>query len=331
MYKKTMKTKFMMMMAAAAMVLTSCSNDEETDNWNGEIRLSSGIEVQTRVTHSLDGNLKNGETVHVWVDDAKDRQTSVTNENLYQNNSLTVGNSGALSGETTMYFPQTGNKVNIYALHTNAALTDNNFPGELTHTVATDQKSSNVPAGRGYQGSDLVFAKVPSVGHTSETVNLPFIHLLSKIEVVLVQGLGSFTIQKVEIVNTLLGAKFTPSKTADFSVAAAGEITNNNPIEIDCETTIAEDAAKTNTEDGKILNEAIIVPQTLAKDTEFIRITTTAGGVLTYKLPEEKAFAPKTKYRYTITANLSGLTVSSSISTWTEGTGDPNGSATMGN
>ena len=325
-----MKTKFMMMMAAAAMVLTSCSNDDETDNWNGEIRLSSGIEVQTRTTHNLDGYLKNGETVHVWVDDAKDLQTSVTNENLYQNNSLAVGNNGTLSGGTTMYFPQTGNKVNIYALHTNAALTDNNFPGELTHTVATDQKSSNTPAGGGYQGSDLVFTKVTSVGRTSETVNLPFTHLLSKIEVVLVQGLGSPTIQKVEIVNTQLEAKFTPSKTNKFNVAATGDIAAN-PIEIDNGITTAENAAKKDTEDGKILNEAIIVPQTLAKDTEFIRITTTAGGVLTYKLPEEKAFAPKTKYRYTITANLSGLTVSSSISTWTEGTGDPNGSATMGN
>ena len=325
-----MKTKFMMM-AAAAMVLTSCSNDEETDNWNGEIRLSSGIEVQTRATHSLDGYLKNGETVHVWVDDAKDLQTDVTNENLYQNNSLAVGYNGTLSGGTTMYFPQTGNKVNIYALHTNAALTGNNFPGELTHTVATDQKSSNTTAGGGYQGSDLVFTKVTSVGHTSETVNLPFTHLLSKIEVVLVQGLGSPTIQKVEIVNTQLEAKFTPSKTDEFNVAATGDIAaTGNPIVIDNGITTAENA-KTDTEDGKVLNEAIIVPQTLAKGTEFIRITTTAGGVLTYKLPEEKDFAPKTKYRYTITANLSELTVSSSISTWTEGTGDPNGSATMGN
>lgn len=321
----------MMMMAAAAMVLAACSNDEESDNWNGEIRLSSGIEVQTRATHSLDGYLKNGETVHVWVDDAKDLQTSVTNENLYQNNSLAVGYNGTLSGGTTMYFPQTGNKVNIYALHTNAALTGNNFPGELTHTVATDQKSSNTTAGGGYQGSDLVFTKVTSVGHTSETVNLPFTHLLSKIEVVLVQGLGSPTIQKVEIVNTQLEAKFTPSKTDEFNVAATGDIAaTGNPIVIDNGITTAENA-KTDTEDGKVLNEAIIVPQTLAKGTEFIRITTTAGGVLTYKLPEEKDFAPKTKYRYTITANLSELTVSSSISTWTEGTGDPNGSATMGN
>lgn len=326
-----MKTKFMMMMAAAAMVLTSCSNDEETDNWNGEIRLSSGIEVQTRATHSLDGYLKSSEIVHVWVDDAKDLQTSVTNENLYQNNSLTVGINGALSGGTTMYFPQTGNKVNIYALHTNAALTDNNFPGELTHTVATNQKSNNTTAGDGYQGSDLVFAENKGVARTSSTVNLAFTHLLSKIEVVLVQGTGIPSIDKVEIVNTQLGAKFTPSKTDDFNVAATGDIAaTGNPIVIDNGITTAENA-KTDTEDGKVLNEAIIVPQTLAKGTEFIRITTTAGGVLTYKLPEEKDFAPKTKYRYTITANLSELTVSSSISTWTEGTGDPNGSATMGN
>lgn len=327
-----MKTKSFMTMAVAMLVFAACSNDEnEMDNWNGEIRLTSGIEVQTRATHNLDELLKEGESVHIWVDDAKDLQTTVSKENLYENNVLTVGNGGALSGGITMYFPQSGNKVNIYALHTNATLTGDAFPGSaLTHQVAQDQRSTVTGSGNGYQGSDLVFAKSASVARTSSAVSLTFAHLLSKIEVVLVagDGLQANEIETVEILNTKLNAKFTPSKTTNFSVTADGIIAaDQNPITIDNGTTDASDAAGAD-ETRKVLNEAIIVPQTLATGTEFIRITTIDGGVLTYSLEEDKTFAEKTKYRYTVTANLTGLTVTSTISAWTQGTGG-SGNAVM--
>lgn len=316
-----MKTKVFMTMAALALMATGCNNEDEMDNWNGEIRLTSGIEVQTRATHNLDESLKNGETVHVWVDDAKTPTTTVTTEKLYENNQLTAGSDGALTGDPPMYFPQTGNKVNIYALHTNATWTGNTFPeSELTHRVATDQKSSTTTTGGGYQGSDLVFAKKTEVARTSDAVELEFNHLLSKIEVVLVKGAGSPSINKVEILNTRLEAKFTPSQTQNFNATASGDITEKNPIEIDKNLTTATDAKGTD-ESKKVLNEAIIVPQTLTAGTEFIRITTTEGGVLTYSLSEEKEFAPATKYRYTITANLTELKVTSSISLWGSGEG----------
>ena len=56
--------------AAAALTLAACSNDENLNDGPVELRLSSGIEVQTRATHNLDTQLKDGEQVHVWVDDA---------------------------------------------------------------------------------------------------------------------------------------------------------------------------------------------------------------------------------------------------------------------
>lgn len=187
----------------------------------------------------------------------------------------------------------------------------------MTHTVAIDQKSAITTAGAGYQGSDLVFAKSESVARTSETVNLSFKHLLSKIEVVLVQGNGTPSIAKVEILNTKLNALYTPSKTEDFSVTAGGEIAmNRNPIEIDKGTTEASIAENDNSDEGKVFNEAIIVPQTLNKGTEFICITTTAGGVLIHKLAAETTFEAGKRYRYTITAHLTGLEVYSSITDW---------------
>ena len=212
-----MEKKLFLTMAAVAFMLASCGNEENEvkESWNGEIRLSSSIEAQTRATHGLDQVLKAGESVHVWVDDSKSPTTSVTTENLYKNNVLTVGAKGALSVATgkEMYFPQSGNTVNIYALHTNATLTGDEFPGELTHTVAQDQKVATATAGAGYQGSDLVYAKVTGQARTADAISLTFTHMLSKIEVVLVKGAGVSDITSAEILNTKLKAVFTPSKT----------------------------------------------------------------------------------------------------------------------
>lgn len=54
-----MKTRFLMATAAAAIVMVACNN-EETDNWAGEIRLSSGLETQ-QVTRSINTALQGGQ------------------------------------------------------------------------------------------------------------------------------------------------------------------------------------------------------------------------------------------------------------------------------
>lgn len=313
--------------AAAALMLAACSNDENLDNPNGpvELRLTSGLEVQTRNSHNLDTQLKSGEEVHVWVDDA------TTDKELYADNTLTAGDQGALTGGTTMYFPETGNNVDIYAIHGNFAQ-DADFTNfwrtEQTHSVAQDQRTGQDTDG--YAKSDLVYAKSQDVkrGQNPTTVNLTFTHLLSKVEVVLVRGAGDPNISKVEILNTQLEAKFTPDKTEKNITVTASEPENENPIEIDKDLTDSSDATGTN-ESKKKLNEAVIVPQDLAEGTPFIRVTTNEGGELIYRLKEETTFDPAKKYRYTITANLTGLEVTATITPWDQKTGDDNGTAEM--
>lgn len=323
-----MKATNYILFAAAAIALAACSNDGlpgDAPNAPVEIRLTGGLEVQTRTSHNLDMMLKPGEQVHVWVDDAG----NVADKELYKDRELTAGDDGALTGET-MYFPQTGNAVDIYAIHGNFGedtdWTESGFwATEITHTVAQNQKSEE----DGYAKSDLVYAKVNNVARTKEAINLQFSHLLSKIEVVLVKGDGSPDISKMEILNTRLEAVLTPDKAKEFKVTENGP-QGGNPIEIDTNLTGADIAANTGSDDGKVLNEAIIVPQLLTKDTPFIRITTTAGGELIYRLPEDKTFEPAKKYRFTVTANLTEQkVVSAKITDWTKETGDDNGTAEM--
>ena len=181
------------------------------------MRFTSGIDVQTRSSHGLDTQLKDGETVHLWIDDSKSRQQTIDQENLYENILLTKegGAAGTLSGSTPMYFPLTGNNVNIYALHTNATWFGNTYPARsLTHTVAADQRSET----DGYATSDLTYAKLTGVSRSGNptSVAVQFRHLLSKVEVILKKGVGENDflagITKVEILNTLPQAQFTLDK-----------------------------------------------------------------------------------------------------------------------
>jgi len=302
-------------LAAAAIALTACSNNDELTMNDGPvpIRLSSGFEGQTRATHNLDKQLKDGEKVCVWVDDAG----NMANKSLYIAEELTVGSGGILTGKK-MYFPKTGNAVDIYALHGNfeddTDWPEGNFWGQnITHKVAADQRTGQ--QSDGYALSDLVYAKKTGVVRTKETVSLEFKHLLSKVEIVLVQGAGSPTISKMEILNTRPDAVFIPDKESDFQVKDSGTV---GVIETDYDLTPAADAAGDD-ESKKTLNEAIIVPQTIAKGTQFIRITTTDGGELIYSLFNETTFEPAMKYRYTITANLTELAVRAEIKPWRNG------------
>ena len=291
-----MKAIYNMLFAAAALTLAACTGDELLDKPNApdaqvELRLTSALEVQSRAAHGFDTQLKEGEAVHVWVDDA------TTGKSLYSNNTLTAGSDGALTGGETMYFPATCNSASIYAIHGNfAENTDyTNFWGaEQTHTVMQDQRSDGI----GYAQSDLVYCKLSNVSRNGNptTVGLTFKHLLSKVEVVLVEGAGNPSISKVEILNTLLEATFTPAKTDETVTVTASGTTGDNPIEIDADL------------DGTTLNEAVIVPQTLNKGTEFIRITT-PDGELVYKLPADKTFESGKKYRFTITVKKGNLIV----------------------
>ncbi|WP_025068668.1 hypothetical protein [Bacteroides gallinarum] len=64
-----MKATNYILFAAAAIALAACSNDGlpgDDPNAPVEIRLTGGLEVQTRTSHNLDMMLKPGEQVHVW-------------------------------------------------------------------------------------------------------------------------------------------------------------------------------------------------------------------------------------------------------------------------
>lgn len=315
----------------ATLMFTACSKEDNSgDNWDGRLHLSSGVATLTRSTHNLDEKIAQSETVWLYVDGSKTDKDAVQ----YYGKQITANGNNGFTDAGSMYFPTEETSINLYAFHINEkgtpSLSGDNYPSsQLTHQIAQDQQSST----NGYAKSDLLYAKTSLTKENAKSsggaVALPFKHLLSKIEVVLKKdvSLENATISKVEILNTKLEGTFTPSKTAEFSVTVSGSIdgSTHNPIQIDNGLT---------TNDTPVLNEAIIIPQTISEGTAFIRVTLSTGSVLTYLLDDGNSgtssvsFASGAKYRYTITAKLTGLTVTSSISSWS-GNSSASGEATI--
>ena len=315
-----------MTMAATALALAGCSNDENgMDNGPVELRLTSGVTVQTRASTATQGTaISKNEVVSVWVDDAG------TASPLYEAVQLTANGSNGFTGEA-MYFPQTGNNIDIYAVHGNFTTAfapgKSDFPKDgAGYKVEADQS-----AVADYTKSDLLYAYEKGVTRSGNptTAALTFYHMLSKLELAIKAGDGApelDTSDAVKLNNVTLSGTFTPSTTATMSeqsqraamLGAAASATTGN-------MTLGQTTCQDFTT-NVVYNEAILVPQDMANKT--LTFSLKGGGTLTYTIPTGTTFESGKKYQYHITLDLTGITVTSSIEDWEPVTA-VNGSATM--
>lgn len=330
-----MKYKDLFLATTALLALTACSSDSQTSGGEElpvELKLTSRLSgAQTRGTLDTDADITrlqgkqiaSGETVYAWVED--NSGTAATPYiNAWQ---LTAKGDGTLEG-TKQYYPPTGNNVDVYCLHGNfAAAPSGSFPSTaLTHTVMADQSTA-----ANYAKSDLLYGSVQNQGR-KEKQPVVFKHKLAKIEVKLKAGAGVTAAQltnaatKVMVTGTLPAATYAPAKAAALeeggSIASYGGTVTASGTAADISMYLQKDNS-----DGAtivVFGEAIIVPQTISAAANFFKIHISDGGDLFAKLggTESKVFEAGKKYTYTITVNLSGITLTSSITEWTDGSGD---------
>ena len=316
-----------MTMAAATLVLASCGSDdhEVIDTWNGEIRLHSGVETQ-QLTRGIGTDLQgtqiaDGNHVGFFINDA------VTDGAVSTDLDYTANGTGGFNG-TAVYYPQSGNSVNIYAYAPwKTGLT---LDGTYAFSVQTDQS-----ADAGYLASDLLWGQpmklqagsttdyesANPVARSKNAVNVSFTHLLSKIEVTLIPGDGltanDFKGATLKILNVLPGTNLTLNSG---TISAA----SGNATDITAATYSSDVTALT--------AAAIIVPQPIASEAKFLQVHLTTGGDLFYTLPSDAALTLESGkiYKYEITVKLTGLTVTSGISPWqTIGANPIEGNAVM--
>lgn len=294
---------------ATALAFTACEKEGE-EAWSGEICLSSSVNsLSVTKAFGLDNKIQEGQSVSFWVDDAKDPLGTVSKENLYLNHILTTGPQSSLSGSTPMFYPETGNKVDIYAIYPSINGADAAFPSNVEHSVKTDQTTET-----NYAASDLLYAVNKGVEPTSAVIPVSFNHILSKLEVTLKAGSGapSLTDATVTLEGLRLKAEFAPKKSATLSESKVSLVLACN------------DPAPIRIGNSTELNEAIVVPQTWTADAAnkkaFIKVRLANGGELTYVPTTDIIFERGKKYTYTVTANLTELMVGNSkIENWIDG------------
>ena len=300
---------FLLSVIAIAVLLQSCSKEESPggpETSLTELRLTSGVVIHSKASYpQADVQITEGEGVMVYVDRA-----SAEAEQLYSQK-MTADGAGNLTGATTMYFPENGDNVNIYALHTNStAVTAGSFPTTFTHTVSTDQTTLDA-----YVSSDLLYAKAADISKTVNAVPLQFYHQLSKLRVAIVakDGIGQEDISEITINGLKSSADVTLSKEAapDFlTVTASGD---PKPIRIG--TDLSADFSDENIR----FNDAIIVPQELTAGTKFLKISFADGKEVTSDLYSGISFASGKQYTIEITLDKGLLSLATSVSDWVDG------------
>lgn len=310
MNRNQMKKK-LLFAVVLALVLTACNNEE---TWNGEINISAASSEQLQVTRAAAATNINGaafasgEQVDVWIYDytAKTAVTNASNSTITMPIVYTAGTT--TSGSTTMtyesgkqpYYPSTGNNVNIYGIYPHSAAS--------SFTVKADQSTD-----ANYKASDLMYGVLTNQSRTSTAKKIQFSHQLSKVVVSLTTGTGAPAVANAAVtLKSVYSYPYTIAHNANKDGATFTQGTKpSSATDIKVMTTTTNGTATS--------GAAIIPPQTIAQNADFITISLASGGTITYKLAAQTTFEAGKVYTYNVTINLQGITVTTAITDWASG------------
>ena len=305
--------RYLFTISVAVMALCSaCSNDDEQriDTAQHPILLGSSFGADTR---SVASNLLNGDTVYVWTDFINSA-TLQTSEyfNAWQLRANGVGSLAPQPSGNTKLFPAI-NHLDFYALCGNfGVVSEGARAGEpfvepevmslpttsgICHTVLSDQRTPEA-----FYKSDLLYSVVKDQEPVSSAVVLPFKHLLSRIQIILVAGNGITTSDlstaTVKLVNLKRQVVFTPNKSADFSSQSALASMLSIPMnaqqsDIQMNVYAAASYGEALSAFSTAFADAIVVPQTIAKGAAFIKVSY-LGRDTYYRIPNGDGDSPLT-------------------------------------
>ena len=317
--------KKLLFFAAAVLALTACSNEEENTNkdWNEEIRLCTQNLMMTRASSDIQSTqFAANEQIDVFVYDVADQMT-YARPAFY-----TADGQGGLTTSPAQLWPSgTGSAINLYAFYPSGAVKEENFIGEdeepeFFFTVALDQSTE-----AGYKASGLMFGGsitpngYQEIARTNSTVPLTFYHMLSKVNL-----------------NVTLGEALSEQENSIYSISATIRnvfpeaqffgIISSSPLQPSMEYGgEPEDINVGNLtrEDGIYSGSAIIPPQMIEPGNTLFSITITyndgSSRTLTYTLPSDSnvmLFESHYVYNFNITANVWGLSLSTTIEPWSQ-------------
>ena len=315
------KNLFWGLAAIAAVSMSSCTNDiQEVQNTNGRtpITLTSNVNYSRTTNQDLQAT-QLAKDIEVGVFVKKAEGTDLVADNHLQ----TADGAGNFTGEA-MYFPEDGSAVSVYAYAPYNSAWTGKLTTAQTFTVQTDQSTD-----ANYLASDLLRG-VPTGTNsfTSENpkVALAFTHKLSKLNITLKTASKDDSSSEA---STQADTEATET-TVDLKGATV-EILNTKPtatLKVDDGTlgaasgTAVSIKAATFAKDATAFDASvIIVPQKVAKGTEFVKITLANGTTHVASLGTEVEFATGKVYTFTVTVAGSGANIEpgSSAIDWVDG------------
>ncbi len=296
---------------ALPLMLAACSNDNEpgasqNDGESIEVQVRATVAGQSRsrASFGLDRSLAEGAVMAYHVYNAVDNT-------LLGSNERTVLADGSLSdAPNAIYYPINGDAVDVYAIATKLSP---NFGGGFEFYPIPGHAPqryfvSDATDTDGYACGDLCYAVSKGNKASREPINLEFHHLMSKVEVVVTEGSGDADF----LTNATRTLDITNTKTAYTFVLDADAPTAIITPEDGSEGPIAMQAAV-----GEV-NEAIVVPQTVAAGTALLKFTAD-GGEWTYKPTADITFESGKRYCFNLTLSQNELTVTYTVADWADG------------
>lgn len=282
-------------LALSVFALVSCQMAQIESETLEKMEVSLALGVTTKVS---DNTFDSGDKVGIYM--VNQPSSLLSSGNHYDNIQHSYDGSNWTPSEQMYWLDKTTEAV-FYGYYPYSEVSDVN---EHSFTVATDQSELS-----SLKSSDFVWGKSASTAPSKNPVALQTSHIMSSIKIYVEPGDG-----------------FKPETFADLDV----KVNLRN----------VKNSAKVNLEDGSVTAvgssvqmtpykdngyyRAIIVPQTVADESELVVITVNGTE---YTLKKGFAFASGTRHKFTVKVNKTGSGVNIGIGGWEEDEEDNGGNA----
>lgn len=273
---------------SAFLLVVGCSDrDFMQDNKEGKTKIIIRGEVQQEyVTRANDGGFADGDNIGVFIvnRDGGNPATLQLNGNHADNVRFTYNYESALwTGSYDLYWKDMNTSVDAYSYYP--------FIGSLSSVdacpVTIHDKQQDVADGQvasGYELSDFLWAKADNVS-PGNTISLKHKHIMSGIEVSLVEGQGFKSGELIELGKTMLVQNTKVNTLVNLSTGAVSLVDNT------VKTIVPQQHG--------LVWRAIVAPQTVAANSILLSITVD-GMSYEFKRNSPMTYVPGKLHKFTI-------------------------------
>lgn len=346
---KTIKTKKPLILLAVPLLLMACQQSDDMVRITDEsdlvpLQISSGI--TTNVTRAYNSTWQANDAIGVFTtaNSTKNLTSSGTyaDENIQYKNTQSELSKFAAVGDK-IYLPANGGIVDVYAYspYSSSYTAANGVPVTIpTQQTGANQKTADLMKAKYLSGE----SNNASIYRDNSAVNLVFSHCLSKVIVRVVVGTGYADDDldgiSVKITRQPIAAKFDPlqqttspltitTPSANFTDIVPLDLTGDENSETNLDNDLGADYTAFHTVSNVLKvyrflllpNDATTNPATnpaTCEESEKRKIIFTVGNV-TYTHNISETFDAGQQTVYTLTLAATGVTLTASITPWTEG------------